>query len=277
MHQECSQASPTPFHLALKMLDKKGGLLRVYTQNIDLLESKAGLSFGMPEMHSPQDMPRCIPLHGTLETLACIKCCYQSPLHLHVSTLVTGCLPLCPACEQIEHERRIIHKRPRTSGILIPTIVLYGQPHPAADHLAQAIMRDANGDSRKVKPDVLLVAGTSLKIPGIIAAVHKFAQAVSQESRSGYRSIYLDQKPLSSKWDDIFDTWVSGDLQIFAQYLIRSFSHQFNQSIDDAICSKDSTTISILVQDLPSEAIFFLKGKNYIFLDIDHPFYIPEI
>ncbi|KAG1785188.1 DHS-like NAD/FAD-binding domain-containing protein [Suillus plorans] len=278
MHQECSQASPTPFHLALKMLDEKGGLLHVYTQNIDFLESKAGLSFGIPQMHSPQDMPRCIPLHGTLETLACIKCCYQSPLHLHVSTLVTGCLPLCPACEQIEHERRICHKRPRTSGTLTPTIVLYGQTHPAADHLAQAIMRDANGNSKKVKPDVLLVASTSLKIPGIIAAVHKFSQAVhSQEFRGGYRSIYLDQKPLSSKWDGIFDTWVSGDLQIFAQHLIRSLSHQFDQSIDDAICSKDSTTISILVQDLSSKASFSLKGKKHIFLNVDHPFYIPEI
>ncbi|KAG2125007.1 DHS-like NAD/FAD-binding domain-containing protein [Suillus cothurnatus] len=204
MHQKCSQASPTPFHLALKMLDEEGGLLRVYTQNIDLLESKAGLSFGIPQMHSLQEMPRCIPLHGTLETLACIKCCYQSPLHLHVSTLATGCLPLCPACEQIEHERRMSHKRPRASGTLIPTIVLYGQTHPAGDNLAQAILSDADGDYTKAKPDVLLVAGTSLKIPGVIAAVHKFAQVVhSQESRSEYRSIYLDKKPPSSKWDDV--------------------------------------------------------------------------
>ncbi|KAG1853970.1 DHS-like NAD/FAD-binding domain-containing protein, partial [Suillus subluteus] len=45
MHQECFQALPTPFHLALKMLDEKGGLCQVYTQNI---ESKAGLSFGVP-------------------------------------------------------------------------------------------------------------------------------------------------------------------------------------------------------------------------------------
>ncbi|KAG2335255.1 DHS-like NAD/FAD-binding domain-containing protein, partial [Suillus weaverae] len=178
MHQECSQASPTPFHLALKMLDEKGGLRRVYTQNIDMLESKSGLSFGVPQTPSPEETLRCIPLHGTLEMLACIKCCYQSPLHLHVSTLATGCLPLCPACEQIEHERKINCKRPRAPGTLIPTVVLYGQTHPAGDHLAQCIAHDANGDHRKVKADVLLVAGTSLKIPGIIAAVHKFAQAV---------------------------------------------------------------------------------------------------
>ncbi|KAG1771560.1 DHS-like NAD/FAD-binding domain-containing protein [Suillus placidus] len=272
-----SLSSPTPFHLALKMLDEKGGLRRVYTQNIDMLESKSGLSFGVPQTQSPEETLRCIPLYGTLETLACIKCCYQSPLHLHVSTLATGCLPLCPACEQIEHERKINHKRPRAPGTLIPTVVLYGQTHPAGDRLAQCITHDANGDHRNVKADVLLVAGTSLKIPGIIAAVHKFAQAVQAQGSGGYRSIYLDQKPLSSKWNSIFDVWVSGDLQIFAQHLIRSISHQIEQSTDDTVHFKDSTSISILVQDLPSEAAFFLKDKDRVLLDIQHPFYIPKI
>ncbi|KAG1808884.1 DHS-like NAD/FAD-binding domain-containing protein, partial [Suillus subaureus] len=217
MHQKCSEVSPTSFHLALKMLDEKGGLCWVYTQNIDLLELKAGLSFGMPQTQSSKETPRCIPLHGTLETLAYIKCCYQSPLHLHAATLATGCLSLCPACEQIKQQHQMAHKHSGTSGTLIPTIVLYGQTHPAGDHLAQCITHDANRDDGKVKADVLLVAGTSLKIPGIIAAVHKFAQVVhAQESKGGYRSIYLDEKPLSSKWNGVFDAWISGDLQIFA-------------------------------------------------------------
>ncbi|KDN39912.1 DHS-like NAD/FAD-binding domain-containing protein [Tilletiaria anomala UBC 951] len=42
-------AQPTSFHHLLKMLDEQGRLLRVYTQNIDGLEMRAGLSFGLGE------------------------------------------------------------------------------------------------------------------------------------------------------------------------------------------------------------------------------------
>lgn len=41
------RAQPTAFHHMLKMLDEQGRLLRVYTQNIDGLEAKAGLTFGL--------------------------------------------------------------------------------------------------------------------------------------------------------------------------------------------------------------------------------------
>lgn len=42
-------AAPTTFHHFLKRLDLEGRLLRVYTQNIDGLEEKAGLTFGLGE------------------------------------------------------------------------------------------------------------------------------------------------------------------------------------------------------------------------------------
>ncbi|SPO41085.1 uncharacterized protein PSFLO_06567 [Pseudozyma flocculosa] len=43
------QAQPTIFHRFLKRLDEEGRLQRVYTQNIDGLEQKAGLTFGLGE------------------------------------------------------------------------------------------------------------------------------------------------------------------------------------------------------------------------------------
>ena len=43
------EAEPTIFHRFLKRLDDEGRLQRVYTQNIDGLEEKAGLSFGLGE------------------------------------------------------------------------------------------------------------------------------------------------------------------------------------------------------------------------------------
>ncbi|CDU23499.1 related to HST4-member of the Sir2p family of NAD(+)-dependent histone deacetylases [Sporisorium scitamineum] len=43
------EAEPTIFHRFLKRLDDEGRLQRVYTQNIDGLEEKAGLTFGLGE------------------------------------------------------------------------------------------------------------------------------------------------------------------------------------------------------------------------------------
>ncbi|KAJ1021079.1 hypothetical protein NDA16_003865 [Ustilago loliicola] len=107
------EAEPTIFHRFLKRLDEEGRLQRVYTQNIDGLEEKAGLSFGLGEAgdstttvralgkrkragegggwgRSKSDshllfqkreeaaqrpmFPRTIPLHGTLQTLTCALC-----------------------------------------------------------------------------------------------------------------------------------------------------------------------------------------------------------
>ena len=99
-------AEPTAFHRLLRTLDDHGKLLRVYTQNIDAIEQKTGLSFGLPEFKyrrgknrskgkatdnslsksmitpsdptnsgstrlpsPPAETPRCIPLHGTVGTV----------------------------------------------------------------------------------------------------------------------------------------------------------------------------------------------------------------
>ncbi|KAF6740969.1 hypothetical protein DFP72DRAFT_1123176 [Ephemerocybe angulata] len=45
-------AEPTAFHQLLRALDDRGRLLRVYTQNIDAIEQKCGLSFGVPDIGS---------------------------------------------------------------------------------------------------------------------------------------------------------------------------------------------------------------------------------
>ncbi|OAV91892.1 hypothetical protein PTTG_27842 [Puccinia triticina 1-1 BBBD Race 1] len=48
LHKMCGAAQPTAFHQFLKRLDDDGKLSRVYTQNIDGLEEKAGLTYGIP-------------------------------------------------------------------------------------------------------------------------------------------------------------------------------------------------------------------------------------
>ncbi|KAI9626679.1 hypothetical protein H4Q26_017725 [Puccinia striiformis f. sp. tritici PST-130] len=54
LHKMCGAAQPTAFHQFLKRLDDDGKLSRVYTQNIDGLEEKAGLTYGIPSQDEIQ-------------------------------------------------------------------------------------------------------------------------------------------------------------------------------------------------------------------------------
>ncbi|KAK0530920.1 hypothetical protein OC835_003854 [Tilletia horrida] len=54
LKEMADRAQPTAFHHFLKRLDIEGRLLRVYTQNIDGLEERAGLTFGL-KANSPAE------------------------------------------------------------------------------------------------------------------------------------------------------------------------------------------------------------------------------
>ena len=263
-------AQPTPFHHLLRALDDRGKLLRVYTQNIDALESKSGLTFGVPENGGPrgkpkskagpsasQDMPgrlpspppetpRCIPLHGTLGTMHCISCTHVCPLRDHLEHLNSGIPPYCPECAALERVRRVSGKRSRGVGKLRPSVVLYNEDHKDGEHVGEVVRKDLTGSSPRA--DLLLVVGTSLRVPGTKRIVREFSKAVrlratkananannatvegdSQTPTSSPRrtpvagegpitSVYLNfDFPVPTRdWEGVFDVWLKGDAQRFA-------------------------------------------------------------
>lgn len=285
---ELSQAaSPTPFHHLLRSLDDRGKLLRVYTQNIDAIESKSGLSFGVPEFddrrksrkataansvedpstpvptHSqpsssrlpspPEETPRCIPLHGTLQTLHCQTCTHTFPLEDHLSSLTSGTPPYCPECTAMEETRQLVGKRARGVGKLRPSVVLYNEMHKDGEGVGEAVRKDLVGGSKgkgRSGADLLLVVGTSLRVPGTKRIVREFAKAVHSRtsasaskdgaSSSGpatpapsprrtpcsdddasLKSVYLnfDFPVPTREWEGVFDAWIQGDAQSFAAML----------------------------------------------------------
>lgn len=297
---ELSQAaSPTLFHRALESLDKRGRLLRVYTQNIDAIEEKSGLSFGIPEFDkrrarprskpkstgasiadqptmssdtpgppdstpetpgsrstSPAfDGPRCIPLHGTLQTLHCQTCMHTFPLEKHVSSLTSGTPPYCPECTQMEETRQLVGKRARGVGKLRPSVVLYNELHKDGEGVGEIVRRDLVGGSKGKGwsgADALLVVGTSLKVPGTKRMVREFSKAVrargcpssrdtvlastglatpspspgkgsaASAEDTPIKSIYLnfDFPSPAREWEGVFDAWLQGDAQSFGEILM---------------------------------------------------------
>lgn len=197
-------AHPTDFHRLLHTLDHGKTLLRVYTQNIDNLEEKVGLTYGIPDLgplrpkrvtpskavayessRLRQDVsasiPRCIPLHGSLKHLTCQACTYTVPLRAHIDTLCSGVLPPCPMCVEMDVTRRLVGKRTRAVGRMRPDIVLYNEQHEDDNTIARLVQRDtAIGGSRRKSPpiDLLLVVGTSLRVSGAKNLVRQLAEAV---------------------------------------------------------------------------------------------------
>ena len=271
-------AQPTSFHHLLRALDNRGRLLRVYTQNIDAIEQKSGLSFGVPEFEGkrnkprskqklnvtdepcpvpstsrlpspPAETPRCIPLHGTLQTMHCQICNHSFPLLQYLPALISGHPPSCPECTSLETTRQLVGKRPRGIGKLRPNVVLYNEAHKDGEGVGEVVQKDLIGSSKgkgRSGADLLLVVGTSLRVPGTKRMVREFAKAVrargapNKDESSGLptpapsprRSPTADEEPIpravyinldfpvpTREWEGVFDAWIQGDAQLFSKML----------------------------------------------------------
>ena len=123
-------ARPNSAHTALTMLDWRGHLDCVVTQNIDGLHQAAGL---------PAD--RVIELHGNAHTVRCLNCAAVSSREAVQARVMAGDVP--PACR-------------RCGGILKPLTVLFGEPLPPG--------RLPLAAERARACDVCLIIGSSLKV-----------------------------------------------------------------------------------------------------------------
>ncbi|KAL6302343.1 DHS-like NAD/FAD-binding domain-containing protein [Sparassis latifolia] len=309
---ELSQAAtPTIFHNLLRTLDDRGRLLRVYTQNIDALESKSGLTFGVPDSEGkrsrlrsakgkaepsltedaapapivdsppisgrlpspPCETPRCIPLHGTLQLMHCQICTHSFPLRNHLADLSSGHPPFCPECTALEATRQLVGKRSRGVGKLRPSVVLYNEMHKDGEEVGDVVRRDLIGSSKgkgRAGADLLLVVGTSLRVPGTKRIVREFSKAVhsrgccsnagndpstltantsasassstmglvtptpsprrspADDDEPPVRTVYLnlDFPVPTREWEGVFDVWIRGDAQAFAQLVYEEIEQE---------------------------------------------------
>lgn len=123
------KAEPNPAHLALAMLEDRGFLQSIITQNIDALHQKSGSQ-------------KVIEVHGTYSTMTCIGCYQQIPTDqdLFSKFLDEGKDPFCEECG-----------RP-----LKPDLILYEEQLPADKW--KAARREI------LACDLILVLGSSLTV-----------------------------------------------------------------------------------------------------------------
>jgi NAD-dependent protein deacetylase/lipoamidase len=145
-------ARPNPGHHALATLEAAGMLTAIVTQNTDGLHQEAGSR-------------RVIEVHGSGRTVECLDCGAREPRADVQARLDLELPPRCKVCGG----RR-----------LKPTVVLFGEPMPAAAlRVAFELARNA---------DVMLVVGSSL-------VVYPAADIPVAALRSGARLIVINAEP----------------------------------------------------------------------------------
>ena len=158
-------ARPNPAHYALASLEGAGNLVAIVTQNTDGLHQDSGCR-------------HVIELHGSSRTVRCLDCGTRESRAVVQARLAVQMPPKCKACGGI---------------FLKPTVVLFGEPLPAAAvQEAFALARSA---------DVMLVVGSSL-------VVHPAADIPLAAVRSGAHLIIVNAEP--TPFDSLAEVVIHG-------------------------------------------------------------------
>lgn len=222
MAHRVEESQPTSFHRLLKALDDRGTLVRIYTQNIDGLELKAGLST-YHRTHPQDDLQgtKCIPLHGDLQYLYCQSCHAVEALKPHHNMLMSGRFPLCTTCKSRQDTRRESGRRVQSVPIMVPDIVLYEQQHPDAERIAEFQTQDL---STSQPMDLLLVVGTGMHVVGTRRLIRAFAKHIRQNNPPHDalpQVIYLNLEfKQQNMFESTFDLWVQADCQLVADIIL---------------------------------------------------------
>ncbi|CCC69339.1 hypothetical protein NCAS_0C03490 [Naumovozyma castellii] len=168
----------SPLHSFIKMLQDKGKLLRNYTQNIDNLESYAGIK--------AENLVQC---HGSFATASCITCHWKLPGEKIFENIRKMELPLCPYCYKKRREYfpndnakldptlaknsgKFTGQALKSYGVLKPDITFFGEALPSKFH--KTIREDI------LKCDLLICIGTSLKVAPVSEIVNMVPAHVPQ-------------------------------------------------------------------------------------------------
>ncbi|KAI8614078.1 DHS-like NAD/FAD-binding domain-containing protein [Chytriomyces sp. MP71] len=150
---------PTLSHRFVKLLETRKKLLRMYTQNIDGLETAAGISSS-----------KLLQVHGSFASASCTACRFKTSLESIKPYLERGQVFQCPKCFQ------------KKDGIVKPDIIFFGENY--SNKFQQCVNKD------KPKVDLLVVMGSSLKISPIAGIKNQFPAVPS---------ILINKQELESK------------------------------------------------------------------------------
>lgn len=151
---------PTPTHRFIRLLQDQQKLLRNYTQNIDALEHKAGIT-------------RVLQCHGSFATASCMSCRRRvdgMELYTDVMAQRVARCNICTPHAQTEESYCVngveMDKSAPTFGVLKPNITFFGEQLDAS--FESCLMQDVE------QADLLIVIGSSLKVQPVAGMIGMF-------------------------------------------------------------------------------------------------------
>ncbi|ESK98073.1 hst3 protein [Moniliophthora roreri MCA 2997] len=259
LKRSIDSATPTPTHHFIKTLDSKKKLLRSYTQNIDGLEERVGLSGPSSDEETasakqkgkkPLKQCRNVQLHGDIHRVRCRSCSAEFPcLEEYLVLFEQGQCPDCPECLQRSRSRVARSARAIRVGQLRPAIVLYDEFHPLGDDIGNVQCSDLAR-----KPDMLIIMGTSLKVHGLKKLVKEFAKAVHAHVPSGSANtsrskswvgkvIFVNKTAPGSEWSDVIDYHVVGETDMWVDKVIEDWkkTRPADWEVQQTLVTSDAT------------------------------------
>jgi NAD-dependent histone deacetylase SIR2 len=210
MSKMTKSAKPTPFHHMLASLADEGRLLRLYTQNVDGIDTAMAPLKTVVPLNDKGPWPRTVQLHGGLQKMVCSKCHEMSDLK---ADLFNGPIPpTCRMCEAADNARTE-HAGKRSHGIgrLRPRMVLYNEYNPDDEAIGRVVAADL-----RTRPDALIVVGTTLKVPGVKRIVKEMCGVVRGRRDGLTVWINTDAPPLSKDYE--WDLIVTGKCDRVAEH-----------------------------------------------------------
>ncbi|KAL3420727.1 NAD-dependent protein deacetylase hst1 [Phlyctema vagabunda] len=221
----------TPTHAFIHLLQQKGKLLTNYSQNIDNIESIAGI---LPE--------KLIQCHGSFATASCVECHYQVPGETIFPDIKAGIIPNCPRCtasqRALQAGASVKRKRSQnaqdkkrrrfdsgadtssdddydlpTAGIMKPDITFFGEQLP--DRFSDRL---TNHDKNLV--DLVIVIGTSLKVAPVSEVIPYLPAHIPQ--------MYISKTPVSHV---NFDIDMLGECDVIVAELCRRAGWELNHEM----------------------------------------------
>ncbi|KAK5652755.1 hypothetical protein OQA88_9608 [Cercophora sp. LCS_1] len=221
----------TPTHAFIALLQQKGKLLTNYSQNIDNLEAKAGIT--------PDKLIQC---HGSFATATCVKCGHKVVGDTLFPEIRAGKIPRCRKCSQgsrgtnNSRKRKMnkdgTEKKPRrrpgdydsnsdsefdtpsnNSGVMKPDITFFGEQLP--DEFSKRLT-----EHDRDLVDLVIVIGTSLKVAPVSEVVPFLPPNIPQ--------IYISRTPVTHV---NFDIDLLGDCDVVVAELCRRAGWDLNHEM----------------------------------------------
>ncbi|KAI8936363.1 hypothetical protein NX059_006775 [Plenodomus lindquistii] len=251
-------AQPTAFHHLLATLAQEGRLMRLYTQNVD------GIDTSLPPLKTQVPLPkkgpwpRTVQVHGGLDYMVCSKCHTTKPFDAEMFNGPTP--PPCAECVSEDQARQAVDKRSHGIGRLRPRMVLYNEHNPDDESIGSCATYDM-----RMRPDAVIVAGTTLKVPGVRRIAREMCNIVRDRKDGVTVWLNNDPEPLGKDLEDVWDLVVKGPCDEVARYAnMRRWDDPMDYKLvtdEDISKAKENKKVEVVIGTPKKPGVFRNAGQ----------------